>query len=111
MRTWYHLGLASVLFMAGVAQAQEPVPQAAPERSALDFTHCWAGCKAATRTDSRAGCPQHVAWYSRPGESPAYLGYFIGGGNACRGEAPSALEGTWGWDFHGHLIPRRVPLS
>ena len=35
----------------------------------------------------------------------------MGGGAAFRGEARHAEEGTWGLDFHGGLIKKRVWLG
>jgi hypothetical protein len=51
-----------------------------------------------------------VAWYARPSESPHDLGYYVGGGAWKRGDPPAPDEGTWGWDYGGLLLPRRVVL-
>src|SRR5436305_647792 len=58
----------------------------------------------------RAGCPQKVACYALPSETSAYVGYPVGGGSPCCGDHPRPCEGTWGWDYQGCLLPRRVFL-
>jgi len=58
----------------------------------------------------RAGCPERVAWYARPSESPAYVGYYVGGGSAVGGSYRCPHEGTWGWDYQGRFLPHRVML-
>jgi hypothetical protein len=98
----------AVLMLTGMARGQETP---ASPRSALDFTHCWGGSKACTHTHSRAGCPEDLGQCARPSESSAFIGYYVGGGNACRGDCRSAQEGTWGWDYQGLVLWRRVALS
>ena len=95
----------------GSVSADEQVTASPVERSALDVTHCWGGCKAGEHNDRRAGCPQGVAWYAHPGESCAFIGYYVGGGSACGGTSPCPDEGTWGWDYRGFVFPRRVALN
>src|SRR5438094_578367 len=108
MRACQHWGIAfALLITIDVAAAQEPAPPKAPERSALDLTHCWGGCNAATHTERRAGHPQCVARFAQPSESSAFVGYYVGGGSAFRGEPQTASEGTWGWDYQGRFLPRR----
>jgi hypothetical protein len=68
------------------------------------------GRAAAEATHSRAGCPLQVAWYARPSDTPAYIGYYLGGGSAVGGTHRCCAEGTWGWDYHGCLLPHRVIL-
>jgi len=51
-----------------------------------------------------------VAWYARPSETPAYTGYYVGGGSAFGGSCRTPEEGTWGWDYQSYLLPRRVVL-
>jgi hypothetical protein len=60
--------------------------------------------------ECRAGCPQKVAWYACPTEAPQYIGYYVGGGQAVGGRCRCPEEGTWGWDYHGLLLPHRVLL-
>jgi hypothetical protein len=59
----------------------------------------------------RKGCPQSIAWYAQPSNTPRYVGYYVGGGAAFGGEPRCANEGTWGWDFSGTLIERNVWLN
>jgi len=61
----------------------------------------------------RAGNPQDVAWWARPSNTRASVGYYVGGGCPFPhlGEPRCLHEGTWGWDYQGYLIPRRVILG
>src|SRR5262249_51514950 len=55
--------------------------------------------------------PPCVAWYARPTEEPHDLGYYVGGGAWRGGECRRGREGTWGWDYGGCLVPKRVILA
>src|SRR5262245_41675295 len=83
----------ATLLVAGAARA-DPVPAAGD---------CGQG---------RAGCPQCVAWWARPADGQR-VGYYVGGGCPFRrcADAPHPGEGTWGWDYQGWLLPRRVILG
>ena len=59
----------------------------------------------------RAGYPQEVACYAVPSDTGHYIGYYVGGGAPCRGDAPCRDEGTWGWDYRGLLVPKNVVLG
>jgi hypothetical protein len=61
--------------------------------------------------DHRAGNPRAVACWAVPSDTGSYIGYYVGGGAACRGDARCADEGTWGWDYSGCILPRRVALG
>jgi len=39
------------------------------------------------------------------------MGYYVGGGLACRGEPRHPTEGTWGWDYEGRFFCRRIWLG
>ena len=54
-----------------------------------------------------------VAWWAIPSDTGHYLGYYVGGGcgRPLKGEPRRSDEGTWGWDYQGWLIPRRVVLD
>jgi len=58
----------------------------------------------------RAGQPQEVSRWARPSDTGRYTGYLVGGGAVPwrRGDAPTAAEGTWGWDYAGGWSRRRV---
>jgi hypothetical protein len=62
-------------------------------------------------TFKRAGNPTAVAWYAVPSDTGSYVGYYVGGGAPCRGEPRTPDEGTWGWDYQGWFLPRRVMLD
>jgi hypothetical protein len=75
----------------------------------------WAACLGAgfaraQDTHSRAGCPLQVACYAVPSDTGQYIGYYVGGGSALGGTHRYCDEGTWGWDYRGCLLPRRVIL-
>ena len=63
--------------------------------------------------ERRAGSPQEVSRFARPADSSRSIGYAVGGGavNRRKAESPTAAEGTWGWDYSGGLIRRRVDLG
>lgn len=63
--------------------------------------------------DCRAGHPHKVAWWAVPSVTPGSVGYYVGGGCALKKHAePRAQdEGTWGWDYQGCWLPRRVILG
>jgi len=58
-----------------------------------------------------SGAPPPLACYAHPSNTQSYCGYYVGGGSACRGQPRCVGEGTWGWDYHGCLIPQRVFLQ
>ena len=59
----------------------------------------------------RAGYPDMQRRHAIPSETPHYSMGLVGGGAAVRGEPPWPLEGTWGWDYHGGLLPKRIWLG
>ena len=60
----------------------------------------------------RSGNPQEISPRARPSDGPGYTGYYVGGGAVSyrRGDGPSLGEGTWGWDYQGRFLERRVNL-
>lgn len=78
---------------------------------------CWAGIAEGEdpvhpdHTLQRAGNPQLVSPRARPSDTGAYCGYYVGGGSPCRGDAPTVLEGTWGWDYEGWCLCRIINLG
>ncbi len=89
-RTWMALGLAAAL---AAPLAAAPPEQAIPLGSD--------GCN---HTFARAGYADHVACWAAPSNTPAYAGYYVGGGCLCSGGGPGPLEGTWGWDYFTHRL-------
>jgi hypothetical protein len=63
-------------------------------------------------TLDRAGCPQLIGRWAAPAITERYCGGYIGGGTSYHhgGEPRCANEGTWGWDYVGGHLPRRVFL-
>ncbi len=61
-------------------------------------------------TMERAGHPLWLSAQAAPTITPAYVGYYVGGGSAHGGEPRRWEEGTWGWDYEGTHFLRRVPL-
>jgi hypothetical protein len=59
----------------------------------------------------RAGNPQNIAPWARPSNGPHYDGYYVGGGAAWGGQPRYVLEGTWGWDYFGHLFDKHIALG
>jgi hypothetical protein len=60
----------------------------------------------------RAGHPQAISPLARPSNNHRYFGYYVGGGALSwrHGDLPTLDEGTWGWDYRGGLLKRRVNL-
>lgn len=70
------------------------------------------GTNSRPHTFERAGNPDCVSRFARPTETPAYIGYYVGGGESflakhrCGGGAPPGpLQGTFGYDYAG-ICPR-----
>lgn len=63
--------------------------------------------------DRRAGRPQEVSRFARPADISRSFGYMVGGGavNRHKADPPGPADGTWGWDYSGWLIHRRVDLG
>lgn len=63
-------------------------------------------------THARAGDPLSVSPHAGPARTPAYEGYYVGGGGSILGgDSRRATEGTWGWDYQGLRLPRNVALG
>ena len=85
---------------------------------AVDLTP-WTGRPATQRAHfqgepfRRAGDPQCVSPLARPGESPRGVGYYVGGGarvHGWLGEERRPHEGTWGTDYAGLLVHKKIDL-
>ena len=59
----------------------------------------------------RAGHPEEVSPCAQPSDTGSYVAYRVGGGAPCKGDGPSADEGTWGWDYQGWCWPSKVVLG
>ena len=62
-----------------------------------------------TPVNTSGYCGQ-VACYAKPSNTPAFTGYFVGGGQAFCGTCRRPDEGTWGWDYQGLCFPHIVIL-
>jgi hypothetical protein len=58
----------------------------------------------------RAGYPQEVSLLAAPSDTGHYVGYYVGGGAPVFGQPRGCDQGTWGWDYCGLLLPKRVRL-
>jgi hypothetical protein len=83
----------ALTFLTGLAMGQEPC------------SNC--GLSAHSRT----GNAQSVAPYAKPSDTGRYVGYYVGGGAAWRGDPRALNEGTWGWDYQGFGLPRQIALQ
>jgi hypothetical protein len=106
----------NTLWMAGVVCSA--VGGLAPQAVALDLTP-WAGRPATERVHfqgdqfHRAGDPQCVSPLAVPSQSPHGVGYYVGGGarvKGCVGEERRPNEGTWGTDYSGILLHKKIDL-
>lgn len=59
-------------------------------------------------TMERAGNPNKIACWAIPFPNHRYIGYYVGGGVACGGEPRLPDDGTWGVDYQGRILPRKV---
>lgn len=59
----------------------------------------------------RAGCPQLLRHFNIPSANGRYTMYKVGGGSALFGSGPMLSEGTWGLDYAGFLLPRKIALN
>ena len=57
--------------------------------------------------DYQSGSCCEPSRFARPSDTGRYIGYYVGGGSARRGEERLPSEGVWGWDYGGfHFVPR-----
>lgn len=58
------------------------------------------------------GRPDQLSHWAVPTRTSPYYGYYVGGGaKPGKGEPRcAAAEGTWGWDYTGGILPRKVAL-
>jgi hypothetical protein len=120
-------GLVVILVAGHSAWAEEPPwqlgghwphelpPLTAEELSAPRMQALWlslAGEPYAHRAadHARAGCAMLVRPHAIPTETRHYGGYRVGGTVPLRGVAPAPDEGTFGWDYFGMTVPKRVAL-
>jgi hypothetical protein len=68
---------------------------------------CW---PCPEHSHQRAGYDGKVSILAEPNNTPDYVGYYVGGGATFGGEPRCLDEGTWGWDYSGHIAPRRIFL-
>lgn len=89
-----------------------------PPAAALDLTP-WMGRPATERIHfqgdqfRRAGDPQCTSPLAGPSEAPHAVGYYVGGGARVKGwlgEERRPEEGTWGADYSGFLIHKKIDL-
>jgi hypothetical protein len=60
---------------------------------------------------ARAGYPLNLNPCAKPGDTPEYVRYYVGGGaGSHHGDPRNSDLGTWGRDYQGHWIPRHVGL-
>jgi hypothetical protein len=67
--------------------------------------------RAIEHSDHRAGHPLQTSPHAKPTQTPAYLGYYVGGGAPCAGCPRRIEDGTWGRDYIGLHLPRLVDLG
>ena len=59
----------------------------------------------------RAGWPASARRHAIPSNTRHYGAYWVGGGQALKGDAPFAHEGTYGWDYFGILFRKCIDLN
>ena len=63
-----------------------------------------------SHTMERAGNPDCISKCAAGSITPAYVGYYVGGGSPKKGMPPGPEQGTWGWDYSGRCFHRRICL-
>lgn len=70
------------------------------------------GCpRSFEHTFHRAGHPDQISRHAELTRTPSYDSYYVGGGTAFGGCPRRREEGTWGRDYQGLYVPRRVWLD
>jgi len=59
----------------------------------------------------RAGHPHRIAWYAVPSAGKHYAAGYVGGGAVVKGHVRLPDEGTWGLDYAGALLKKRIWLG
>ena len=59
----------------------------------------------------RAGCAMQIRPHAIPSNTRYYGGYWLGGGLPLRGDEPCLDEGTFGWDYFGFTLHKRIALN
>ena len=61
----------------------------------------------------RAGCAHNVGWWAVPGTNCRnYAAGYVGGGAVIDGDGPDQFaDGTWGLDYVGIVVPKKVFLN
>ena len=103
MATPHRIGFRIGLLLATVLLAAFITPLSASDPPSP-------GCECQDR-HACAGWPQCVSPWARPSYGGHEWGYYVGGGAAAHGDYRCSHEGTWGWDYHGRLFPKRVWLG
>lgn len=101
-------------FIGAVIRAEQPAELhelSADQAAAINFAY--GGGRVDYRYDDhcRAGFSQSVRAHAIPSNTRHYSGYYVGGGVPWFGEGRYPDEGTFGWDYLGIVIPKRVALN
>lgn len=81
-----------------------------PQLSRSDHADACEHCRRLER-HACAGWPQCIAPWAKPSFGCHEWGCYVGGGAAFYGDCRCSHEGTWGWDYHGCLFPKRIWLG
>ena len=93
------MGRTRPLMAVLLAAALGPALRAAPPEQAIPL-----GSDGRNHTFARAGYSDCVSPCAAPSNTPAYAGYYVGGGCPCAGGPPGPPQGTWGWDYYCHRL-------
>ena len=64
-----------------------------------------------SRPAPNPGRYSETAWWAVPSDTGKFSGGYIGGGAAWFGEPRALHEGTWGWDYDGVVLQKRIWLN
>ena len=114
LRTMALLSTLCPLLFLGEVGAQEPAEQhelSAAQAAAINFAYGGGAYDYRVADHVRAGLPQSVHKHAIPSNTRHYSGYYVGGSAPYFGEGRTSEEGTFGWDYLGLVIPKRVALN
>lgn len=97
----------------GIERLPAPTPVSPPAAATPPPSTTMTPIYSSPDAHERVGWPQQVRKWAIPSDTGSYVGYQVGGGgffHRCS-DPPYPNEGTWGWDYRGRLLPRKIILG
>ena len=98
---------------ADLSYAELPAEPVCPQCGAAEGCKHGGGRRYLMDRQVRAGCAHTVGWWAVPGTNCRnYAAGYVGGGAVVDGDGPDQFEdGTWGLDYIGIVVRKRVFLN